>query len=334
MRPILRNGGLLATALAAAVPVAAQHQATTLADGVDRAAVVVVATVTATTDPSPEWHRLQLRTDETLKGQPGAEFALLEPAGACCGRALFALRPGNRCLLLLLRTGATLHPLGGSRGVVEPTPELLGHVRALLGSNGVQRTALLAASLTHPEPRIALDAAHALAGSPTLALTGAAAAEVGTALQRAVRRRLTSAVDLTAIAVRSGDPQLLDTALALYVSTADRGQQRLLSAGLARAEPARLTARLAGHLAGGDPTAELRAAELLRLLPDGDGLPALGALLARTSSPRVQLAAAEALIAAGASPRELGANVPAVVLDLARRRVRARSFRAVDPTPR
>jgi hypothetical protein len=108
-----------------AVPAAAQEQATALSTAARAAAVVVRATVVVATDPSPEWHRLQFRTSEVLKGTVGGSFALLEPSGACCGRSLFALQPGQSCLLFLRQIGAVLHPFGGSRGVLPDEPEIV-----------------------------------------------------------------------------------------------------------------------------------------------------------------------------------------------------------------
>lgn len=320
---------------AAAAPLAvAQEQATTLAAACDRSDVVVLATVTAVADPSPAWHRLVWRTDEVLAGQIGATLTLLEPAGACCGRSLFALGLGDRRLLFLRRAGQTLHPFGGSRGVVVPTAGILAHARALLAAPApAARAALLAASLGHAEPRVALDAAHALAAMPALELGPPALRRVRDALTLAVRRGLTSAAPLLDVTVRTADPALLDTALALYLEEPRRGSARLLRRGLARAEPALLTGRLPAHLRG-DPAAELRAAELLRAMPGHHGEAALSALLASTDCPRVQLCAAEGLLAAGRPARALRASVPAAVLELAERRVAAVRFRSIRPDSR
>src|SRR5690606_28187413 len=103
----------------------------------------------------PEWHRFEFVTERALRGRPGDRFAVLEPAGACCGRSLFALQTGDRCLLFLRRTGALLHPLGGARGVLPADAAVVAHTEALLAAaDDRQRTALLAAALGSDAARV------------------------------------------------------------------------------------------------------------------------------------------------------------------------------------
>lgn len=312
----------------------AQDQATTLLAAARRADVVVRATVTAATDPSPEWHRLQFTAAEVLKGSIGGQFVLLEPAGACCGRSLFALQVGDRRLLFLERRGAALHPFGGSRGVVADEPAVVAHVAALLAAeHDDAAAALLAGALAHEEPRIADDAAHALAAMPRLHLPPPARAAVIAALQADVQRGATRAASLADVAVRVADAPLLDALLPTYLDAARADQATLLRRALGRCDPAEVVVRLPQFVA--DDARALRAAELLLDLPATAAAPALERLLQAHPHPRVQLRVAEGLLAAGRSRSQLTGRVPAPVLDVAARRHESpRRFRAIDPERR
>ncbi|MCA8973346.1 MAG: hypothetical protein KDC98_01425 [Planctomycetes bacterium] len=330
MRPlhsILPVAVLVATA-------AAQDQATTLAAACDRADLVVTATVVRATDPSPQWHRMEWRVDQALKGDPGAEFSLLEPAGACCGRSLFALAVGDRRLLFLTRTGRTLHPFGGSRGVVPTTVALTDHVRRLLAATTTAgRTALLARSLDAAEPRIAHDAAHALAAMPTLDLGGDDRDRACAALRLALTRGQTTAASLIEVIARTADITTLDEVLPIYLAETRDDRARMLRQGLARVQPELLADRLPAHLAG-DRHRELRAAELLRQAGGQTAVAAMRQLLSRTGCPRVKLCLTEGLLAAGTGATSLRRDVPQPVLELARRRTSKATLRTIDPTIR
>lgn len=310
----------------------AQEQATTLLAACRTADVVVCATVVRATDPSPDWHRLEFTVDRQLAGAPLAAFALLEPAGPCCGRSLFALLPGDRRLLFLRRVGATLHPFGGDRGVLPATPELEAHVQALLATTDAAATArLLAHALASTERRIGDDAAHALAVLPNLQLPSAERALVVQALTAAVDAKSTRAPALVDVAVRQQDPAVLDALLPLYLRTPASDHAELLRKGLVRCEATEVGQRLPLHLAD-DDTQRVRAAELLSHLPAHVAAAPLQQLLQGSPSPRVQLAAAEALLAAGTASARLAPDVPEPVLDLAARRQAARKrFRTIDP---
>lgn len=335
MKPLLRLLSSFASLVCLGLGAVAQDQATTLLANSQRADVVVRATVVAASDPSPDWHRLEFRTDELLKGRLGAGFAVLEPAGACCGRSLFALQPGAPCLLFLQRRGATLHPLGGARGVLADEAEVAAHVRALLAATDATATAaLLANGLQSPLPRIADDAAHALASLPSLALDRRRCDAVAEALTHAVGARLATAASLVEVAVRVADASMLDTLLPLYLGQERADQAALLRDGLARCAADELVTRLPMHLRS-DEAGELRAAELLARLPAEHGAPALRRLLTTTPSPRVQLRVAETLLDQGATVSSLPARLPAPVLRLAeRRRHTAQPFRSIQPTSR
>ena len=320
--------------LALAGPAFAQDQATTLLAAARAADVVVVARVAAATDPSPEWHRLEFTVQQALKGQAPAEFVVLEPAGACCGRSLFALQVGDVRLMFLRRRGPAWHPFGGARGVVPADGAVVAHTAALLAANGDAATAkLLCANLQHAEPRIADDAAHALAVLPNLVLDGGDRSIVALALQDAVQRGTTRAVPLVDTAVRVADAAMLDQVLPTYLTAARKDHARLLRQGLLRANAALVAERLPQFVA--DDHTALRAAELLVELPLAEAGAVLDGLLTRSQHPRVALCIAEGLLAAGTGTESLQTRLPAPVLELARARAdRARRFRAIDPTRR
>jgi hypothetical protein len=176
--------------LACVGAIAAQEQATTLAEACRRADTVAIVEVVAATDPSPEWHRLVLRVDERLAGAAPAQVAVLEPAGACCGRSLFALGVGDRRLVFLSRVGNAWHPFAGDRGVLPAEPELVEHVRGLLAAGDpAAKGRLLARALADTNPRIARDAALALAAEPELALGPAEDEQVAAALRALLTAR-------------------------------------------------------------------------------------------------------------------------------------------------
>ena len=326
-------------------PSPAQDQATTLSAAARSCPIVVRAIVQAASDPSPEWHRLQFETIEVLKGSLGAAFVLLEPSGACCGRSLFALQPGDACLLFLVHRGAALHAFGGARGVLQDVPAVTAHVRALLTApSDAALASLLAANLMHPETRVADDAAQALAVLPTLVLASSARALLVTALQDATQRGVTRAAPLVEAAVRLQDEALLDELLPVYLDANRADQAALLRKGLARCNAAEVAHRLPMHIgtmpagpvqASNDEQRAVRAAELLTALPAADAGGALAAMLRANSNPRVQLRLAEGLLAAGMNGAQLASMVPTPVLTLAQRRLdHARPFRSIDPARR
>lgn len=315
----------------------AQDQASTLFACSQDAAVVVRATVLFGDDPSPAWHRLHFRADEVLKGTLGAEFLLLEPAGACCGRSLFAMQTGDRCLLFLQRRGATLHPFGGSRGVLADTPTLVQHVRDLLAAASQGSVAaVLAENLAHAEPRIRSDAAHALAVLPQLQLSATHRGNVTAALLLASEAGSPITAPLLDIAVRLQDTSMLQDVVTTYLNAARDDQAGLIRSSLARWQPAKVLDVLPQLVlrpqasAGG--AVEQRAAELLATLPVADSAPALRTMLATTTSPRVQLRVAQTLLANGVPAADLERTVSAPILQLAaKRQAQARTFRSIRP---
>lgn len=328
MRSFVRS--VLVLALAAAP--AAQDQATTLLHCGQSADVVVRATVLAATDPTPEFHRLRFARAELLKGDVGATFELLEPAGACCGRALFALQPGEGVLLFLRRTGVVLHPLGGARGVLADRPDVVAAVRDLLAAgDDAARATRLVAQLDHGDPRVAADAAHALATLPTLQLDAVQRDAVASALQLAALRHRTTLPPLLDAALRTADAAAIDHLLPVYLGAGRDDTAALLRRRLAGLAPTAIASRLPG-LVGDDAARQLRAAELLAELPVAEGTGPLQALLTTSPCPRVKLCASRALLDAGADAAELVPFVPTPILELAeRRRLEPRRFRSVRP---
>jgi hypothetical protein len=318
---------LLLAALLANASVS-QDQATTLL-AVSRAAdVVVVATVGAASDPSPAFHRRAFRRHQTLRGSIDPEFQLLEPAGACCGRSLFALVEGEAVLLFLRRMGPRLEPLGGSRGVVPARPVLIQHTLALLQANATALPAVLTAALATDEPRIADDAAHALAALPHLQLDAPARQQLLAALQQAASRSLTRLAPLAEAAVRDGSGSMFDALLPTYLAAAD-GQARLLRTALLRSDVPSLVDRLPLF---DRPEHALRIAELLTVLPSAAASGAIRQMLARPCHPRAQLCLAEALLQRGAGGEALLTQLPRPVRELAlQRRGTPPSFRSIRP---
>ncbi len=324
-------GSMLAVGVTAGL--AAQQQASTVFALQQRAPIVVAATALEATDPSPEWHRLSFRSDEVLRGAPGAMFELREPAGRCCGRALFTLVPGATYLLFLERGDHGLAMLAGDRGAIALTPPLFAHVRALLanGTDPAASARVLAAALDHPEPRVRDDAAMALATLTGLRRDPIVHARVLAALTAQLPMPTTRLPSLAIAAARTDPVDAAATLVPIYLDAASPDAVRTLLPVLLQL-PA---TSLGNAIAGNGPTTEpalVRALELLARTPAPANLPLLDRLLTTANTPRVALAAAEALLAHGRSVATLRGQVPPAVLDLAERRHGiAPPFRAVRP---
>jgi len=310
----------------------AQDQATSLARLCTTADVIVAATVTSSLQPTAALHKVTLQTNSVLKGQVSGTFSLAEPAGRCCGRALVGLTAGTARILFLRRVGPTLHTLGGSRGVIPSTQDLRGHIQALLAAPSSNAVAhLLANSINHQEPRIADDAALALAVHPNLSLNTSERAALATSLAQSVQHGLTRTAALTDIAARLGDASMVDTVIPVFLQATRQDQASLLQRGLTRC-PAQLVAdRLPMHV-GIARQANLRAAQLLAEMPRSVALGAMSSLLQRPNHPQVQMQLCEGLIGAGVSPASLSPMVPAPVLQLAIKRLqRPPRLRNINP---
>lgn len=321
---------LLAAAMAA--PATCQEQAATMAALAQRADVVVRASVTYSTLPTPTWRQVGMRTDAVLKGQVGATFTLTEPAGECCGRSLFSLQAGDERLLFLRKVGPVLHPLGGGRGVLPATPALIAHTGALLQTETTNALGhLLAQSLASPEPRISHDAAMALAVLPNLSLSATDRAAALAALSQSVQRGSTRAAALADVAARLGDAVAVDAVLPLYLGATRDDQAALLRSALTRCAPALVAERMPMHVGTARRDA-VRAATLLTALPPSVGQGAMAALLSRPVHPRAKVELCQGLLAAGVARASLRPMVPAVVLELAvRRREQGPTFENIRP---
>lgn len=329
---LLRRLSLFVLSMLPATLAVAQDQATTLLAASRRADVVVRATVLGATDPTPDWHRLQFRRDALLKGTVGEQFVLLEPSGACCGRVLFSLQPGDEVLLFLVRQGATLHPFGGSRGVVTPTPTTTTHVAALLAANDDAVLAnLLTLALAEPDARIAADAAHALTTLPTLPLAAEARARIATALHGALLDGRTSAASLCEVAARLGDSALVETLLPHYLGAQKCDQLELLQRTLLRC-PAGDVAQRLPLFTDSSTEQNVRAARLLARMPTAEARQGIERMLILHPHPRVQLCLVESLLASGARGAELATSAPAAITELAARRAnQPKTYRAIRP---
>lgn len=328
---------LLVPVLAAAL--SAQQQATTLADLASRASVIAVATALRFADPSPDESRIVFRCDELLRGPAGPEFAVSEPAGRCCGRALPAIAPGDRVLLFLQGSAPVLLPLGGDRAAMPADAELVAHVRALLQApDAGSTTRLLLQALQSQQPRVRADAELALPARPAFAADAADRQALLQALADELRHSSTRAPALAAAALRFGGAPALPPLLDLYLGAAADDQASALRRVLLAAGPAARTDALLGASLGGalgDDVRRLRACELLQAAPDPAALPLLDALLQPGSTPRIALAAAEALLAAGVPAASLAGRAPEPVLALARqRRGAAPPLRTLRPRTR
>lgn len=298
----------------------AQQQATTLWHLAARADAVVVAEAVGASDPSPEWHRVEFASVETLKGTAGERFSLLEPAGRCCGHALFAVEPGRRYVLFLERRGPTLHPLAGDRGVETDSVELVAHVRALLSApDATSEAGELAAGVAAAHPRIAQDAALALAASPALPTTARARDTVREALAASALQPNTALPALAAVVARFDPAHAADELVPFYLA-AGTDDAALAIARVLEGTPAADLARALADEPLSEERAFLRAADLMARRPDPATLPVLQSMLAHAKRPRTSLAAAEALLAQGTSPAALQGRVAAPVLELAVRR--------------
>ncbi|MFK7739648.1 MAG: hypothetical protein AB8H80_04930 [Planctomycetota bacterium] len=311
-----------------------QDQATTLARLAARADVVVDATVADIAQPNAAMLLVQMRKNALLKGSlPSAAFALTEPAGRCCGRALFGLQPGDRCLVFLRRTGAMLHPLGGGRGVLPWTAARANHAGALLATaaNPAALAHQLALTLSSEDPRLRSDAAMALAALPELNLTSMDRLRVRTALSESVQRGHVHTAPLADVAGRLADATMVDTVLPLFLDAAQQDQAALLQRALLRLPPELVVERMPSFVQPNRGN-NLRAAQLLTRLPSQIGRSAMTSLLQSDCHPQVQLHLCEGLLAAGVARSTLQPLVPKVVLELAQTRQITRPvFRNIRP---
>lgn len=313
--------------------VTCQEQATTLLALSQRAEVVVVARAERFAEPAPDVLAVRFQRLEALRGSSEAEFILQEPAGRCCGRALFQLAPGSTRVLFLERHAGELHLIGGDRGLVEATPALLSHLRSLLQAGTIgQRAEELARALQDSDRRVRRDAAHALAQLPSdVLLSGTARA----ALRAAVTAGLLDETSLLPALLQAGERHDPDATLALvlpaYLQAQRAEVQGLLQQRLQAQPPASVCDTLLLHWPQQE-SARQRAAELLATLPATTAEPMQLRLLREAQTPRTALPLCRSLLQHGMPPQQLQALAPAVVLQLAeRQRAEPPGFRSIRP---
>jgi hypothetical protein len=300
----------------------AQEEAATLARLCDEATAVAVVDVLAHTDPDPSTHEVRFRAREVLKGSIPAQFAIREPSGACCGRALFGVLPGTRHLLFLDLVEGAWHLRAGARGLAGAEPALRAHVARLLASAGPERLLALAQALDSDHDRVRRDAAMALASAPGLE---AGAEPVRAALAAAAGRALaTLQADsvlpyLVLAAARVGADSVLPTLVDAWVLDGRAELRVLVSSTLTRFGDARAAAAVAARMRG-DGAQRLRAAELLGALDSEEARSALLGLLGDDPDPRLRVRACELLLRQGVGKGTLRRHAGAQVLELAERR--------------
>ena len=307
-----------------------QQEATTLAALSNKADSIVVATAVAATDPSPEFHRVEFRTEQTLKGPVAGNFAVIEPAGRCCGRALSTLAVGDRVLAFLSLRGGALHPLGGDRGVLRASDGLVTHVQDLLQPASSERKgALLANALASTEPRVRADAALALAQLPAVPLDSASHAKVLAALDQEIAAGSNRIPALVTASVRFVGDAAAPALVRAYVRADAEDRALAVARGLLQLSAVAIHQALAAEVLA-DEAAQQRACALASAKPDPISIPMLTRML--DAHPRVALAAAEALLATGVAPATLAPRTDAAVLDTAiQRRSKLPQLRVVAP---
>ena len=306
-------------------PLCAQQQATTLLRLSREADAVAVATATAFSDPSPEWHRVEFRADETLAGSVGAAFSTLEPAGRCCGNALFSVQPGAQYVVFLSKRGGAVHPLGGDRGILPASAELVAHVRALVANQGDARseTNLLAASLDNVDERIRTDAALALASHATPVTDAEAKASLRAALRLDTQQPTTRLPALATATARAEGRDAADCILPLYLETSAEGAATALQRTLLSL-PADEVAAAARRCNLADQTAALRTASLFEERAHPSQLDLLQRMLQSAKRPKVAAAVTQAMLAHDVSEESLRHRVPDAVLQVAKSRRKER----------
>ena len=292
----------------------AQKAGTTLVGLADRADTVVVARVVRASDPDPMTRAWTFVRQETLRGSAPAAFELREPSGRACGRALQGLLPGQRLLLFLSTNGGATGSLDlvarSSRTAPLASQATVGHVRALLRTTDPHgRARLLVGALTHPEPRIAEDAALAL---PTLAgldrLTAAERAPIVSALRNAAANEAATLPSLARTAQRLRlDDDAVDALLPVFLD--GRSLRDFYLATLPRFDHGVVARRLASaRLATSSD--EHRAVLLAARLQTAEVLPLLWRIARTTHSRIAAQGAARALMVRGVRPELLAADVP------------------------
>jgi hypothetical protein len=306
---------LISLTSAIGVELGAQQQASTLFALARSADAIYVATATAISDPAPDWHRVEFRVDDAMKGASRASFAVLEPAGRCCGAALLDAEPGLQFVVFLQARGTALHPIAGDRGLVRATPAIVAHIRETLAIAGQadQETRLLARGLSNPEPRVAQDAALALAAHPSTVRDPEARRAVAEALDRCVEQPTTALPALATTVARAEGP---DAALALvprYLHARSEEAANSLRYALESVPCDQVAAAVRSETTQ-EESACIRAAELLEQRADPSQLDVLQRLLRDAGTPRAKAHVVSALLEHGVDAKTLSSQVHKSVL--------------------
>lgn len=315
--------------LACALPLCGQQQASTLLRLADTADAVAVATMTAATDPSPEWRRVTFHVDESLKGALGASFSALEPAGRCCGNALYTVEPGESYVVFLQLRGGAVHPIAGERGVVKATPEIVAHVRTLLQSrsDANAQTRALAQCLAHDDPRIAQDAALALGTHPHAVTDAASRDMLRTALTSHAHATSTALPSLALAVARADGEQAAGQLFSLYLEAPTDDGANALRRALESLPTASIAA--AARARHADEEAQIvRAATLFEQRADPANLDVLQRMLRQAERAKSKAAVVSALLANGVEPSQLAGQIDEAVLE-ASKQLRAHKQKAL-----
>ncbi len=315
--------------LACALPLCGQQQASTLLRLADTADAVAVATMTAATDPSPEWRRVTFHVDESLKGALGASFSALEPAGRCCGNALYSVEPGETYVVFLQMRGGAAHPIAGERGLVKATAEIVAHVKRLIQSRGDEAAQVraLAQCLSHDDPRIAQDAALALGSHPHAVTDEPSRELLRTALRHHAHTASTALPSLALAVARADGDQAASQLFSLYLEAPTEDGAKALRRAL-ESLPTTSVAAAARSCPTQDEAQIVRAANLLEQRADPAQLDVLQRMLRQAERANSKAAVACALLANGIEPSQLAGQVDEAVLE-ASKQLRANKLKAL-----
>jgi hypothetical protein len=286
----------------------AQEASCTLADLIATSDVIATARTDGIVRGQGDRQLVAFTAQQVLAGSTPPSFALDEPAGESCGRALFGLAPGEYLLFLVRENGGLHLTVRNRRALLALEDDLLAHVTALLGAaTEGERVALLAAALASPSPRARHDAALALARSP--ALEGAAAADrarIAAALADRMAKRAGDASALLLAAERLRLAAALDFLVEPYLSGAHDFAAPLLERVIPQLGGEAAAQAIATHLPA-DRAGRLRAARLLARLPAAASRAPL-MRIAREGSDAAAITAGVALLIGGTPPDWLRAN--------------------------
>lgn len=261
--------------MSCAVPVAAQHARSTLAQLTEHADVIarvrVVHNATVVHDATKQYvQRVVFKIQGTLKGTQLATFELTEPAGRACGRALHGVMIGAGYLAFLDYVAGSLRlSVGSPRALVPVDPQVLGHVRQLLEAKTTStRLQLFTTALIATSPRVRRDAATTLL---LLANLGQASAQDRRRIVDGLRHNLGRDDQTTFGLIRAAKqlelrevvPVLLPHYLAEHSSVLQRAIRETIT-GLDRDH-------VVAHLAAGLPTSVTGQTRAIDLLKDCTG---------------------------------------------------------------